>query len=59
MTFCLQFLKIKIKINVLSNSLCLRSYRSKYNASTINCLLFFSSALQPKIKLVTTSENYL
>ena len=28
--------------------LCLRSSRSKYNASTINCF-FFSSTLRPKI----------
>ena len=32
----------------LSDLLCLRSSRSKYNASTINCLLVFST-LQPKI----------
>ena len=32
----------------VSDLLCLRSSRSKYNASTINCLLVFST-LQPKI----------
>ena len=35
-----------------SDLLCLRSSRSRYNASAINCLLFFilSSTLRPKIK---------
>ena len=32
----------------VSDLLCLRSSRSKYNASTVNCLLVFST-LQPKI----------
>ena len=43
----------------LSDWLCLRSSRPKYNASTINYLLFFSSTLWPKINNFPSKERSL